>query len=132
MYTLNNQQYSSAFANMYHFSMRTGSNLRQQQRQSNVAVQPFIESALGGASSAYCAGYSSCTQALIANNKSLISGGQVSDLWLAMSKVPSWTLGSHDDQLPAELRGGGGQHTGSGLLAATAMATTTPCSLLTG
>lgn len=116
MMTLNNEQYSQAWANMYISLCGLGPSCANNSAGS-VGVQPFVESALGGATSAYCAGYSSCTQALIANNKSLISGGQVSDLWLAMSKVPSWTLGRTTISSPLTA-GGGGQLTGSGLVTA--------------
>ena len=116
MMTLNNEQFSQAWANMYISLCGLGPACANNSA-SSVAVQPFVESALGGATSAYCSGYSSCTQALIANNKSLISGGQVSDLWLAMSKVPSWTLGRTTISSPLTA-GGGGQLTGSGLVTA--------------
>jgi hypothetical protein len=48
---------------------------------------PFFEAALGGASSAYCAGFASCTAALASKNTSLIKETAVSDLWSAMNKV---------------------------------------------
>jgi hypothetical protein len=116
MMTLNNQQYATSFANMYLTLCGNGPTCANNS-VSSVAAQPFVESALGGVSSAYCSGYSSCTQALIANNKSLITGGQVSDLWLAMSKVASWTLGRTTISSPLT-PGGGGQLTGSGLVTA--------------
>jgi Carboxypeptidase regulatory-like domain len=116
MMTLNNQQFSSAFGNMYITLCGLGPTCANN-AASSVAAQPFIESALGGPTSAYCSGYANCTQALIANNKSLISADQVSDLWLAMSKVPSWTLGRTTISGPVG-SGGAGQLTGAGLLAA--------------
>jgi hypothetical protein len=118
MFTLNNQQYASAFANMYLTLCGNGPTCAGNAATS-VAAQPFIESALGGPSSAYCSGYSNCTQALIANNKSLITGDQVSDLWLAMSKVASWTLGRTTASGPLTPGGSSalGQFTGEGLLA---------------
>jgi Carboxypeptidase regulatory-like domain len=115
MMTLNNQQFAQSFANMYITLCGLGPTCANNSA-SSVAAQPFIESALGGPSSAYCSGYANCTQALIANNKSLISGDQVSDLWLAMSKVPSWTLGRTTVSAPLTA-GGSGQLTGVGLLA---------------
>jgi hypothetical protein len=119
MYTLNGQQFAGAFANMYLGLCGTGP-VCASNSASSISAQPFIESALGGSSSAYCAGYTNCTQALIANNKSLISGDQVSDLWLAMSKVPSWTLGRTTASGPLTTGGSSalGQFTGEGLLAA--------------
>ena len=59
----------------------------------NVTAQPFFETALGGAGSAYCAGYSSCTAALVSKNTALFKETAVCDMWNAMTKAPSWTLG---------------------------------------
>jgi hypothetical protein len=119
MFTLNNQQYASAFANIYLTMCGTGPTCANN-AASSVAAQPFIESALGGANSAYCSGYANCTQAVIANNKSLISADQVSDLWLAMSKASSWTIGRSTPSAPLTTGGATalGQFTGEGLLAA--------------
>jgi hypothetical protein len=116
MFTLNNQQFASAFANMYLGLCGTGPTCANNSSTA-IAAQPFVESALGGASSAYCSGFSNCTQALISNNKSLISGDQVSDLWLAMSKASSWTLGRTTISSPLTA-GGAGQLTGTGLVTA--------------
>ncbi|MGA3186051.1 MAG: carboxypeptidase-like regulatory domain-containing protein [Bryobacteraceae bacterium] len=115
MMTLNGQQFSSAFANMYISLCGLGPTCANNS-PSSIAAQPFIESALGGANSAYCSAYASCTQALLANSKSLIAGDQVSDLWLAMSKASSWTLGRTTISGPLTA-GGTGQLTGAGLLA---------------
>ncbi len=113
MMTLNNQQFSSAFANMYLSLCGLGPTCANNSPAS-VPVQPFIESALGGATSAYCAGFSSCTAALVNNQKSLITNTAVSDLWAAMNKVPSWTLGR--TMISSALTaGGGGQVTSAGL-----------------
>jgi hypothetical protein len=56
-------------------------------------AQPFIEAALGGASSAYCTGFANCTSALASKQAGLIRSTAVSDLWKAMYTAPSWTLG---------------------------------------
>lgn len=87
MMTLGNQQFSQAFANMYTQVATNGV------AAGSVTAQPFIEAALGGATSSYCKGFSSCTAALATNNKSLITNAAVSDLWGAMNKISSWTLG---------------------------------------
>ncbi len=92
MMTLNNQKFSQAYANMYLALCGLGPTCANNSVAS-VPAQPFIESALGGPTSAYCSGYSSCTTALLTNQKSLVSNTAVSDLWAAMNKVPSWTLG---------------------------------------
>jgi hypothetical protein len=119
MFTLNNQQFAQSFANLYLGICGTGP-VCANNSGSTIAAQPFIESALGGSTSAYCSGYSSCTQALIANSKSLITGDQVSDLWLAMSKASSWTIARSTASAPLTTGGSSalGQFTGEGLLAA--------------
>jgi hypothetical protein len=86
MTTLGGQQFSQAYANTY-FALAGGV------APANVPVQPFFENALGGASSASCKAYSSCTAYVAATSTSLIKGAQVSDLWAALNKATSWTLG---------------------------------------
>lgn len=83
MMTLNGQSFANAYANVYN------------QLNSNQAVttQPFFESALGGASSSYCARYASCTAAVAANYKSTILATQVFNLWSGLNNASSWTLG---------------------------------------
>ena len=77
------QAYSQAFQQMFFNGISPG----------NVTAQPFFEGALGGAGSAYCAGYASCTAALLSKNSALFKETAVSDIWNAMTKAPSWTLG---------------------------------------
>ncbi len=55
-----------------------------------VANQPFFETALGGPTSAYCSGYSSCTQAVVAKEGAGGTGA------LALAQV--WSLFSDLDQ----------------------------------
>ncbi len=109
MTTLNNQTFAQAYSQLFQAVYFQGVN------PANVASQPFFEAALGGSGSAYCAGYSSCTAAVASKNTSLIKGVAVSDLWLAMNKAPSWTLGRTmlDQPLAA---GGVGQSTSIGML----------------
>lgn len=83
MTTLNGQSFSNAFANLY--LGVTGSQPLQ--------AQPFFETALGGAGSKYCAGYTSCTAAVGALQRTAIVSTQVYNLWSALNAAPSWTLG---------------------------------------
>jgi hypothetical protein len=83
MTTLNGQSFANAFGNLY-------TEINQGQ---TVQTQPFIEGALGGAGSAYCKAAGSCTAALVAAQKNLITGTQVYSLWSAMANSSSWTLG---------------------------------------
>jgi hypothetical protein len=85
MMTLNGQSFASAFAQTY-FAIAGGGN---------PAPQPFFESALGGTSSAFCKGFSSCTAAVVGNASmnNYIAQTQVFQLWSALSAAKGWTLG---------------------------------------
>lgn len=87
MTTLSGQSFAQAYSQLYQQMVFSGVS------PLNVKSQPFIESALGGSSAAYCAGFASCTAALASKNANLIKETAVTDLWNAMGKVPSWTLG---------------------------------------
>ena len=87
MTTLGGQSFAQAYSQMYQQLVFNGVS------PANLTAQPFIEDSLGGASSAYCKGFSSCTAALASNNTTLIKETAVSDLWSAMNKASSWTLG---------------------------------------
>jgi hypothetical protein len=50
----------------------------------NVSPQPFFEAALGGANSAYCTGYSSCTAAVVAKQANNFGNQKVFALWSAL------------------------------------------------
>ncbi len=83
MTTLDGQTFASAFANLY----------EEVTNNQSIQAQPFFESALGGAGSAYCKGYSSCTAAVAAQQKTNITSTLVYNLWSALNSAPSWTLG---------------------------------------
>ncbi len=85
MLTLGGQSFAQAFANTY-FAVANGGT---------PAVQPFFESALGGANSSFCAGYGSCTAAVVKNAtmNNYIGQTQVFSLWSALSKASSWVPG---------------------------------------
>ncbi len=107
MTTLNGQTFAQAYSQMYQQMVFLGNN------PLNVTAQPFIESALGGSNATYCQGFSSCTAALASKNTALIKETAVSDLWTAMNKVPSWTLGR--TMISQALPGGVGQATSVGM-----------------
>ncbi len=83
MTTLAGQPFSQAFANTYR-ALSSGQT---------PAAQPFFESALGGPSSGYCAGFGSCTAALASKQRANILTTSVYNLWSAMNSAPGWTLG---------------------------------------
>jgi hypothetical protein len=99
--TLNGQQFSQAYSQLYQQMFFSGVSA------ASVSPQPFFESALGGANSTYCAGFSNCTAALASKNTSLIKETAVSDLWSAMNKAPGWILGRTmlDQPLPGNAVG---------------------------
>jgi len=107
MTTLGGQSFAQAYSQIYQQLVFNG------QTPGNVTAQPFVEAALGGSKSAYCAGFSSCTAALVTNNATLIKETAVSDLWKAMNAVPSWTLGR--TMISQALPGGAGQATSVGM-----------------
>jgi Carboxypeptidase regulatory-like domain len=57
----------------------------------NVTPQPFFEAALGGTSSAYCHGFSSCTAAVVANEGGNLANAQVWSLWSDLDAGPMQT-----------------------------------------
>ena len=99
MTTIGGQSFASAFSNTY-WAMWAGGT---------PAPQPFFENALGGANSSFCAGFSSCTAAVVKNSTMgpLISQTQVYDLWTALNQASSWKLGRTMPSSP--INGGSGQ-----------------------
>jgi hypothetical protein len=87
MTTLGGQSFSQAYAQVATALYFNGAN------PATIAAQPFFENALGGAGSAYCAGYSSCTAAVASKLTSTFKAAGVSDIWNAINKAPSWALG---------------------------------------
>jgi hypothetical protein len=87
MTTLGGQSFAQAFSALYSAGLSTGVN------PGSVPTQPFFEAALGGAGSAYCTGFASCTAAVASKNASLFKYVQVSDIWARLNAAPSWVLG---------------------------------------
>ncbi|HKE29759.1 MAG TPA: carboxypeptidase regulatory-like domain-containing protein [Bryobacteraceae bacterium] len=83
MTTLSGQSFANAFSNIY-WQVAEGAA---------VTAQPFFEAALGGPSSAYCAGFSSCSAAVASKQAANIKTTQVYSMWSALNSAPSWTLG---------------------------------------
>lgn len=83
MTTLNGQSFAQAFANLY----------GQVSGGQTVTPQPFFEAALGESNSTFCQGAGSCTAAVVAAQRTAITGTRVYDLWAALNRASSWTLG---------------------------------------
>ncbi len=92
MTTLGGQTFAQAYANVYQALCGLGRTCANNPT-SGIGVQPFFEAALGGAGSAYCRNFSSCTAAVVSNNTSLFRNTAVSELWGALNRASSWTLG---------------------------------------
>src|SRR5262249_38906646 len=91
--TLNGQTFANAFANLYTGICGLGSSCVTP--SAPLPVQPWFEAALGGATSAYCSGFASCTAAVASKQAANIRTTAVYNLWAALSAAnnPSWTLG---------------------------------------
>jgi len=93
MTTLGGQTFANAYANMYTAICGLNVQVCPAANASTPAPQPFIEAALGGATSNFCKVASSCTAALMAAQRNLIASNRVYELWNAMATSTSWTLG---------------------------------------
>ena len=83
-----------SFADAYRQDLLRHPGVRNCAQRFPATAQPFFENALcGGATRRYCAGFANCTSAVIIKNTTAIRNTAVSDLWTALYKAPSWTLG---------------------------------------
>jgi hypothetical protein len=105
MTTLGGQSFAAAYAQAYLATPASGTL----SNTFTVAAQPFFETALGGANSAYCQGYANCTSAVVVKNTTALRNTAVSDLWSALYKAPSWILGRSlvSQPLPGQTTGQG-------------------------
>jgi hypothetical protein len=99
MTTLGGQQFSQAYANIY---LATGTLAAPASGTAyTVTPQPFFETVLGGASSAYCnqlipgsasTRFSSCTQAVATLQHTNFAATAVSQIWNGLAGTSSWIL----------------------------------------
>jgi carboxypeptidase family protein len=89
MTTVNGQSFAQAWAAVYN-QVCAGAGPTCTPNIANVSAQPFFEAALGGANSAYCAGSSSCTAAMVKNEVSNIKTTNVYQTWVDLSQKSSW------------------------------------------
>jgi hypothetical protein len=87
MTTLGGQSFAQAYESVASALYFAGAS------PTSIPSQPFFEAALGGASSAYCTGYGSCTAAVASKLTSNFKSAGVSTIWAALNKATSWTLG---------------------------------------
>ncbi|HTX35348.1 MAG TPA: carboxypeptidase-like regulatory domain-containing protein [Bryobacteraceae bacterium] len=108
MTTLGGETFAQAYAQLYEQMFFNGVS------PTNVTTQSFFETALGGTTSAFCKGYTSCTAAVASNYGSLIKETAVSDLWNKIDAQPSWILGR--STYGEAFNGGNGQATSINLI----------------
>jgi Carboxypeptidase regulatory-like domain len=96
MTTLGGQSFAQAYAAVYtQYCGLQGAGISATCNKNAAAVtnQPFFETAMGGASSAYCAAAGSCTKAVVAAEGANFATTNVYSLWTDIGKSPSWILG---------------------------------------
>lgn len=114
MLTLNGQTFANAYDNMWSALTASGGVA------SSVPVQPWFEAALGGTSSPYCSGFSSCTLAVATREGSAKGGGagnaqgnnvNVYNFWsdLAVNKLSGFVFGRALPSTPTNGFGSPGQ-----------------------
>ncbi|MGC1106706.1 MAG: carboxypeptidase-like regulatory domain-containing protein [Candidatus Acidiferrales bacterium] len=95
MMTEGGQTFASAWGNLM-LQTNEGANLTPATPNglpAGVSPQPFLEAALGGRSSAYCSGFTSCTAAWVANEGGNFSDAGVHDAWQDTSSAGAWVFG---------------------------------------
>jgi hypothetical protein len=99
MLTEGGQTFASAYASLYSqvCSLSTPQCAYQASTfTGTLAAQPFFETALGGASSAYCKGYANCTTAVLASasaNLTFLKANNVASLYQALNNASTWVPG---------------------------------------
>ncbi|HLW75958.1 MAG TPA: carboxypeptidase-like regulatory domain-containing protein, partial [Bryobacteraceae bacterium] len=97
MTTVGGQSFAQAYAAVYTeycgLQGMTPTGTTCNKNAAAVTPQPFFESAMGGASSAYCAAFSSCTAAVVSHEGANFASTAVNSMWLNLGKASSWTLG---------------------------------------
>src|SRR5215469_11108870 len=90
MTTLGGQSFAQAYAALY--TAICGLNSGCAKNAYTGPAQPFFEQALGGPTSAFCSGFSSCAAAVASSQAANIQSGSVYSLWNAISSNAAWTL----------------------------------------
>jgi hypothetical protein len=106
MMTQGGQSFANAWANVM-VATNYGTNL------SNIPVQPFFETALGGRTSAYCTGFANCTTAFVTNssNSGLMQISDAFDSYASASNAGAFVYGRTmtSDPIPNSPFGANGQ-----------------------
>ena len=87
MTTLGGETFAQAYANLYLSLCGATYPCSATLPAAQAPAQPFLEAALGGTSSSYCKGYSSCTAAFAAAQLSNFKSAQVSSIWAALNNA---------------------------------------------
>ncbi|HTS76203.1 MAG TPA: carboxypeptidase-like regulatory domain-containing protein [Bryobacteraceae bacterium] len=87
------QSFSQAYANVYTqycgLQGASATGVTCLKNAGAVTPQPFFENVMGGTNSAYCAGFSSCTAAVISHEGANFQTTSVNTLWIDLAKSSS-------------------------------------------
>ena len=90
MTTVNGQSFAQAYANVYTeycgVQGATAAGTTCNKTTTGITAQPFFESVMGGSSSAYCAGFSSCTAAVVSKEGANLATTSVNTMWIDLGK----------------------------------------------
>jgi hypothetical protein len=125
MMTLGGQRFDKAYATVMTQLCGGVANLAGtlcQNKPANVTPQPFFEAALGGPTSAYCSGFTSCTAAVVANegsggNQNLVTadGLPAANVWSLWSDLDNGNFvfprSMMNSPIPGSPNGGSGNLT---------------------
>ena len=93
MTTLNGQSFAQAWAGVYNQICAGAGPICSATANSPVSPQPFFEAAMGGPTSPYCTGFSSCTAAVVSKEVGNIRTTRAFSAWQNLSQANGWTLG---------------------------------------
>ena len=93
MTTLSGQSFAQAYANVYSQICPGSGPLCSTAATATPTPQPFFEAAMGGANSPYCAGFASCTAAVVKNEGANIRATKAYSTWIDLANANGWTLG---------------------------------------
>ena len=94
MSTLGGQSFAQAWAGVYNqICPGAGPTCPATLTPATITAQPFFEAALGGPTSAYCAGSPNCTAAVVKNQGANIRTTNAYNAWVNLTGQPGWVLG---------------------------------------
>lgn len=83
------QAYSAVYTQYCGLQGTTAAGVSCNKNAAAVTAQPFFESAMGGANSAYCGGFANCTAAVVSHEGANFATTSVNTMWLDLGKSSS-------------------------------------------